>query len=35
MVPDLDIYRATSVIMKRHGEDAPIEAARRADFGTR
>ncbi len=31
MTSDLDIYRATSVIMKQHGEDAPIHAAMRAD----
>ncbi len=31
MIPDLDIYRATNVIIKQHGEDAPIQAAMRAD----
>ena len=31
MTPDLDIYRAGQVLVKRHGEDAPIEAAMRAD----
>ncbi len=27
MIPDLDIYRAANVLVKRHGQDAPIEAA--------
>ena len=31
MIPDLDIYRSASVLVKRHGRDAPIEAAMRAD----
>ncbi len=31
MIPDLDIYRAASLLVKQHGEDAPIEAAMRAD----
>ncbi len=31
MIPDLDIYRSANVIVKRHGQDAPIEAAMRAD----
>ncbi len=31
MIPDLDIYRSAQVLVKRHGEDAPIEAAMRAD----
>ncbi len=31
MIPDLDIYRAATVIIKQHGEDAPIEAAMRVD----
>ncbi len=30
-LPDLDIYRAANVLVKHHGEDAPIEAAMRAD----
>ncbi len=29
MIPD--IYRSAKVLVKRHGEDAPIEAAMRAD----
>ena len=31
MIPDLDIYRSASLLVKRHGEDAPIHAAMRAD----
>ncbi len=31
MILDLDIYRSAQVLVKRHGEDAPIEAAMRAD----
>ena len=31
MVPNLDIYRSAAVIVKQHGEDAPIHAAMRAD----
>ncbi len=31
MIPDIDIYRAANVIIKQHGQDAPIEAAMRAD----
>ncbi len=31
MIPDLDIYRAASVIIKQYGEDASIHAAMRAD----
>ncbi len=31
MIPDLDIYRSAQVLVKRHGEDAPIHAAMRAD----
>ena len=31
MIPDLDIYRSARVLVKRHGEDAPIHAAMRAD----
>ncbi len=30
IVSDLDIYRS-GVLVKQHGEDAPIEAAMRAD----
>ncbi len=31
MIPALNIYRAANVLIKRHGEDAPIQAAMRAD----
>ena len=31
MIDDLDIFRAAAVLIKRHGPDAAIEAARRAD----
>ncbi len=31
MIPDLDIYRSAQVLVKRHGQNAPIEAAMRAD----
>ncbi len=31
MIPDLDINRSTNVLVKRYGQDAPIEAAMRAD----
>ena len=31
MTSDLDIYRAAHLLIKRHGDDAPIEAAMRAD----
>lgn len=31
MIPDLDIYRSANLLVKRHGDDAPIEAAMRAD----
>ena len=30
-IPDLDIYRSAQVLMKHHGQDAPIEAAVNAD----
>ncbi len=26
MIPGLDIYRTAQVLVKQHGEDAPIEA---------
>jgi hypothetical protein len=28
---DLDIYRSANLLVKQHGEDAPIHAAMRAD----
>ncbi len=31
MIPDLDIYRSANVLLKQHGQDAPIHAAMRAD----
>ncbi len=31
MTSDLDIYRSAQVLVKRHGQDAPIHAAMRAD----
>ena len=31
MIPDLDIFRSASVLVKQHGQDAPIQAAMRAD----
>ncbi len=31
MTSDLDVYRAANLLVKRHGQDTPIEAAMRAD----
>ena len=31
MIDDLDILRAANILIKRHGNDAAIEAAQRAD----
>ena len=31
MIPELDIYRSAQALVKRHGPDAPIQAAMRAD----
>ena len=31
MTSDIDTYRAAHLLIKRHGDDAPIEAAMRAD----
>ncbi len=31
MVSELDIYHSANVLISQHGEDAPIEAAMRAD----
>ena len=31
MTSDLDIYRSANILIKRHGQDAPIHAAMRAD----
>ena len=31
MIADLDIYRSAQALVKQHGQDAPIQAAIRAD----
>ncbi len=31
MIPDLDIYRRANLLVKQHGEDAPIHAVMRVD----
>ena len=31
MIHNLDIYRTANILVKQHGEDAPIQAAMRAD----
>ena len=31
MTSDLDIYRSANVLIKQHGDEAPIHAAMRAD----
>ncbi len=31
MTSDLDVYRSAHLLIERHGDDAPIEAAMRAD----
>ncbi len=31
MIPDIDILRSAQVLVKHHGENAPIHAAMRAD----
>ncbi len=31
MTSDLDIYRSAQALVKQHGQDAPIQAAMRAD----
>ncbi len=31
LTSDLDIYRSANELIEQHGEDAPIEAAMRAD----
>ena len=31
MVEEIDIWRSAHVLVKHHGDDAPIEAAQRAD----
>ena len=32
MVPELDIWRAANLLIRQHGPDAEIEAARKADL---
>ncbi len=31
MVPAVEVYRSASVLIREHGEDAPLETAQRAD----
>ncbi len=31
MIPDLDIYRSANLLVKQHGQDAPIHASMQAD----
>jgi hypothetical protein len=31
MIPDLDIYRSANVLIREHGDDTAIEAAKYAD----
>ncbi len=31
VIPDLDIYRSANLLVKRHGENAPIHAGMQAD----
>ncbi len=31
MIPDIDLYRSANLLVKQHGDDAPIHAAMRAD----
>ena len=31
MIPDRDIWRSANLLVKHHGQDAPIHAAMRAD----
>ena len=31
MTSDLDIYRSANILVKQHGQDAPIKAVMRAD----
>jgi len=32
MIPDLDIWRAANLLIRQHGADAELEAAKRADL---
>ncbi len=31
MIPDIDIWRSANLLVQQHGQDAPIQAAMRAD----
>ena len=31
MIPDIDIFRVAHLLVKHHGDDAQVEATRRAD----
>ncbi len=31
MIPNHDIFRTANILIREHGQDAPIHAARRAD----
>ncbi len=31
MIDDIDVWRAAALLIKRHGDDAPVVAAQRAD----
>jgi len=32
MIPEIDIWRAANLLIRKHGADAELEAARRADL---
>jgi len=32
MIPELDIWRAANLLVQEHGDDAELEAGRRADL---
>ena len=32
MIPDLDIWRAANLVIRQHGDDAEVEAARKSDL---
>jgi hypothetical protein len=32
MIPEIDIWRAANLLIRRHGDDAELEAAKRADL---
>ena len=32
MISDLDIWRAANLLIRKHGDDAELEAAKRADL---